>query len=175
MLEFDINKTIEVLERTPEVLEKMLSGLSYEWLMQNEGPDTWSPFYVIGHLIHGEKTDWVPRMKIILSNAPDKRFVPFDRLGYANDDKKKPIEELLKEFKELRRTNLDILKAEKLTSANLGKTGIHPEFGKVTLAQLLATWATHDLGHTVQIARVMAKQYKDAVGPWAAYLSVMNK
>ncbi len=173
-MEFNLNKTIEVLECTPAVLKKLLSELSDEWILNNEGKDTWCPFDVVGHLIHGEKTDWIPRMEIILSDKSNKKFVPFDRFAQLKS-KKKSLAHLLKEFKQLRKENIKILKSKKLSKNDLKKTGIHPEFGKVTLEQLLATWAAHDLAHIGQISRVMAKQYKSAVGPWAKYLPVMNK
>ncbi|HXB11100.1 MAG TPA: DinB family protein, partial [Bacteroidia bacterium] len=173
--EFNLNKTIEVLECTPSVLKKLLSGLSDAWVLNNEGKDTWSPFDVVGHLIHGEKTDWIPRMEIILSAKSNKKFVPFDRFAQLKNSKNKKLNHLLKEFKQLRKENIKILKSKKLTKKDLDKTGIHPEFGRVTLEQLLATWAAHDLAHIGQISRVMAKQYKSAVGPWAKYLPVMNK
>ena len=173
-MEFNLVKTIEILECTPAVLKKMLANLSDEWVTNNEGKDTWSPFDVVGHLIHGEKTDWVPRMEIILSAKANKKFVPFDRFAQLKS-KKKSLAQLLKEFKQIRKENIKILKSKKLSKSDLKKTGIHPEFGKVTLQQLLATWAAHDLAHIGQISRVMAKQYKGAVGPWTMYLPIMNK
>jgi len=174
-MDFNLNKSIEILERTPVVLEGMLKDLSDEWVMNNEGKNTWSPFDVVGHLIHGEKTDWIPRMEIILSDKSNKKFVPFDRFAQLRDSKGKKLAQLLKEFKALRSKNLKILKSKKLTKKDLNKTGIHPEFGKVTLEELLATWVTHDLTHLGQIVRVMAKQYKKATGPWSEYLPLLNK
>lgn len=172
---FDLYKSIEILTRTPYVLEALLNGLNDEWLMSNEGGDTWSPFTIIGHLIHGEKTDWVIRMEIILSDAPDKHFIPFDRSAQFEASKGKTITQLLEEFKIIRKQNIDILASQKITSADLTKKGIHPAFGEVTLQELLATWTAHDLGHIAQIARVMAKQYTNEVGPWKQYLPILEK
>lgn len=172
---FDLQKSIEVLEKIPDVLRTMLSNLSPDWTYNNEGGESWSPYDVIGHLIHGEKTDWIVRTQLILSNEVDKTFQPFDRFAQLNEGAKKTLLELLDEFQALRETNLSALKSMNISAANLEATGIHPVFGKVTLSQLLACWTVHDLGHLVQISRVMAKQYKDAVGPWMEYLSVLHK
>ncbi|HSY77448.1 MAG TPA: DinB family protein [Bacteroidia bacterium] len=173
-MEFEINKSLEVLERTPAVIEDMLKDLSPDWLMNNEGPDTWSPYDVVGHLIHGEKTDWVPRMEIILADG-DKKFTPFDRFAQFKNSKGKSLQQLLNEFRELRKIGVELLKAKKLTEADLNKTGLHPEFGLVTLRQLLSTWVVHDLNHIAQMTRVMAKQYKQETGPWQAYLPILNR
>ena len=172
-MEFDLNKTFEVLERTPGVLEELLSDLSEDWVMNNEGPDTWSPYDIVGHLIHGEHTDWMGRLDIIL-NKEDKKFVPFDRFAQFKESEGKDLQQLLAEFKELRNSNLQKLKALKLTDAELDNTGIHPAFGEVTLRQLLSTWTIHDLTHIAQITRVMAKQYKEAIGPWLTYFRVLQ-
>lgn len=174
-MEFNLNKSIEILERTPQVLEVLLNGLSDDWLQNNEGEETWSPFDVIGHLIHGEKTDWIVRAEIILSNKPDKTFDLFDRFAQFEESKGKTISQLLTEFQDLRSQNLAILKSKNITSEDLSKTGIHQAFGAVTLEQLLATWVAHDLGHIAQIARVMAKQYKNEVGPWREYLPILDR
>lgn len=171
---FDIHASIEILSRTPSTLEALLNGLSTPWLMNNEGENTWSPYDIVGHLIHGEKTDWMPRAKIILSKLEDKTFVPFDRFAQLNEDQEQPIEELLKEFRALRTENLIELKALSIDDAQLSKTGIHPELGQVRLKELLSTWVVHDLGHISQISRVMAKQYKTEVGPWKAYLGILK-
>lgn len=173
-MHFNLAKSIEILERTPIVLEQMLSGLHTDWVMNNEGPDTWSPYDVLGHLIHGEKTDWIPRVKIILSDSNDKNFIPFDRFAQLTESKSKTITELLDEFKKLRNENLNYLRSLHLNEVELNKTGIHPAFGEISLQQLLATWAVHDLNHIAQIARVMAKQYEEAVGPWVKYLRVLQ-
>ncbi len=172
---FDLNKSIEILGRTPVVVTALLRGLSNEWLFSNEGAETWSPYDIIGHYIEGEKTDWIPRMRIILSNGDDKRFIPFDRFAQLNNDKSKPIDTLLKEFAETRTNNILEIKEATLNEEKLNKKGIHPEFGEVTLRQLLAAWVAHDLNHICQISRVMAKQYKDEMGPWTKYISVVNK
>ncbi|MDQ4123504.1 MAG: DinB family protein [Acidobacteriota bacterium] len=173
-MRFTVEKTIEILERTPSVLETMLQNVSADWTENNEGGETWSVFDVLGHLVHGEKTDWVGRMEIILSDAPDKRFEPFDRFAQFEESKGKMLSELLEEFKSLRKKNVAVLRSKKLTAENLEAKGVHPAFGEVTLAQLLATWTVHDLDHIAQISRVMAKQYKAAVGPWKEYLKILN-
>ena len=174
-MNYDVQQSIEVLRRTPDTLNAWLNGLPDDWVHNNEGPDTWSPYDVVGHLVHGEKTDWIARMEIILSNNPDKRFKVFDRFAMFTDSIGKDLQQLLQEFKTLRQNNLHILESRNLTAADLSKTGIHPAFGEVTLSQLLATWTAHDLGHLAQIARVMAKQYTEAVGPVTEYLSVFRR
>lgn len=172
---FDLSKSIEILERTPVVLKALLSNLSPDWTYSNEGGETWSPYEVIGHLIHCEKTDWIVRAQVILSEKEDKTFEPFDRFAHLKIGPEKSLEELLDEFQLLREKSLVALKSMEINEKKLGKTGIHPAFGEVTLAQLLSCWTAHDLGHIVQITRVMAKQYKDEVGPWIEYLSVLHK
>lgn len=174
-MNFDIQKSIEILSRTPKTLAFLLSGLSDEWIRNNEGEGTWSPYDILGHLIHGEKTDWIPRAKIILSDAEDKTFEPFDRLAQMQEDQTRPIEELLKEFAKLRVKNLEELKSLEIDDAKLSEKGIHPELGEANLKNLLATWVAHDLGHTAQITRVMAKQYTSEVGPWAAYMGILKR
>lgn len=173
-MSFTVEKSIEILERTPEVLETMLQNVSADWTENNEGGETWSVFDVLGHLVHGEKTDWIARMEIILSDAPDKTFKPFDRFAQFEESKGKTLGLLLDEFKELRKKNIGILRAKNLTGKNLEEKGVHPVFGEVNLAQLLATWTVHDLDHIAQISRVMAKQYKKEVGPWIEYLRILN-
>lgn len=172
---FNLNKSIEILERTPNVLTTLLNGLSDEWILTNEGQETWSAYDVIGHLIHGEKTDWLVRANLILSDNENKTFAPFDRFAQFEESKGKSISELLKEFRELREINLSELKSKNISAGSLKKTGIHPTFGSVTLEQLLSTWVAHDLGHIAQIARVMAKQYKDEVGPWREFLPILDR
>jgi hypothetical protein len=172
---FDLANSLAVLERTPAVLEAFLGDLPVAWTAPNEGPDTWSPFDVVGHLIDGEETDWMPRARIILAQGANRRFEPFDRTRHLRANQGRPLPELLARFVELRRRNLGELRALNLSAARLALTGEHPEFGTVTLAQLLATWVAHDLGHIAQIARVMAKQYREAVGPWEAYLQVLHR
>jgi hypothetical protein len=173
-MHFTVEKSLEILERTPVVLENMLQNISPDWTSTNEGPATWSPYDIIGHYIHGEKTDWIPRMEIILSDQTGKHFVPFDRFAQENDSKGKTMEQLLEEFKVLRNKNVEILRSRNITETDLAKTGIHPAFGEVTLEQLLSTWVVHDLNHIAQISRVMAKHYKDEVGPWTEYLRILQ-
>jgi hypothetical protein len=172
---FALDTGLAVLERTPAVLHALLDDLPAAWTTANEGPDTWSPFDVVGHLIDGEETDWLARARIILGDAANRRFVPFDRTRHLRANQGRSLAELLARFDELRRRNLRELRALHLTPSQLERTGEHPDFGTVTLAQLLATWVAHDLGHVAQIARVMAKQYAAAVGPWQAYLPVLRR
>lgn len=174
-MEFNLNKSIEILSRTPFVIETLLDGLHDDWIKNNEGPDTWSPYDIVGHLIHGEKTDWMIRTNIILSKHSDKTFAPFDRFAQFENSKGKSLKQLLNEFKQLREENLALLTVKKITNDDLTKKGTHPALGEATLSQLLATWVAHDLGHIAQITRVMAKQYKVAVGPWKQYLPIMEK
>ncbi len=173
-MKFNLEQAIEIIERTPIVLETLLKGLSAEWIENNEGGDTWSPYDVIGHLIHGEKTDWSQRMEIILSEGSNKTFASFNRFAQFEESKGKTITQLLDEFKTARQNNLMFLKSKNLTENDLNKTGIHPVFGEVTLEQLLATWVAHDLNHLSQISRVMAKQYQKEVGPWIEYLRILK-
>ncbi|MEP6783140.1 MAG: DinB family protein [Acidobacteriota bacterium] len=174
-MEFNLDHGISILERTPQTLSAMLSGLSPAWTDATEGPDTWSPTVVIGHLIQGERTDWIARAEIILAQGANRKFTPFDRFAQFKDSAGKPLAELLDEFARLRAENLTKLKSWQLDEAQLALEGEHPKFGAVTLRQLLATWVAHDLGHVVQISRVMAKQYRDAIGPWREFLSVMDR
>jgi hypothetical protein len=174
-MDFDLRHGLAVLERTPHVLDALLSGLPEEWTSSNEGPETWSPFDIVGHLIDGEQTDWMARLHIILRQGPSRRFEPFDRLRHVSRNRGRALIDLLAEFRQLREKNLSKLRTLNLTAAQLLLSGEHPEFGRVTLQQLLATWVTHDLSHIAQISRVMAKQYRDAVGPWQAYLPVLHR
>ena len=174
-MNFHLRNAIAVLERTPRVLEALLSGLPDEWTTGNEGADSWSPFDVVGHLIDGELTDWMARLDIIVRQHPNRRFEPFDRFRHISRNKGRTLSALLAEFRQLREKNLGDLRALDLTAAQLQLTGQHPAFGTVTLEQLLSTWVAHDLGHIAQITRVMAKQYRDAVGPWEAYLPVLHR
>lgn len=174
-MEFELNEAIRMLERTPPLLSVYLRGLPEAWTHQNEGDNTWSPFDVVGHLIHGEKTDWMVRAQIILSDHSERPFEPFDRFAQSASSKGKSMAQLLDEFGSLRAQNLDRLKALRLSEKDLAREGMHPELGKVTLRQLLATWVAHDLGHIVQISRVMAKQYTAEVGPWVKYLGVLQQ
>ncbi len=174
-MQFDLAEGTAVLERTPHVLRAMLAGLSQRWIDATEGPDTWSPHFVLGHLVHGERTDWIARVRLIVEQGPDRRFVPFDRTAQFRDSVDTPLEQLLGEFASLRAENLRTLAGWNITDEQLALTGEHPAFGTVTLRQLLATWVAHDLSHITQISRTMAKQYRDAVGPWREYLSVMDR
>ena len=173
-MHFNCAQSIEILQRTPAVLRSMLEGLSYEWISTNEGKETWSAYDVVGHLIHGELTDWMPRAEIILSETGSRRFTPFDRFAQFEVSGEKSMEELLNEFEQLRKKNIEQLRSKNITEEQMEEKGIHPDFGEVTLSQLLSTWVVHDLNHIAQIARVMAKQYKDAVGPWTAYLRILQ-
>jgi len=173
-MNFNISKSIEILERTPDVLIAMLHAISTDWTTTNEGGETWSVYDVVGHLIEGEKTDWIPRLEIILSKKKDKTFEPFNRFAQFEESKGNSLEQLLEEFKQLRKKNIDLLRSKKLTENRGQEKGIHPVFGEVTLAQLLSTWTVHDLNHISQIARVMAKQYKTEVGPWVEYLRILQ-
>jgi len=173
-MEFNLTKSLEILERTPTVLNTLLSGLSDNWTMQNEGGETWSPYDVMGHLIHGERTDWMQRLNIILDSKGDNKFASFDRFAQFEESKGKTLNDLLTEFETIRKANLEKLKALKLNNSHLEMTGIHPKFGSVTMKQLLSTWTVHDLAHTGQIVRVMAKQYKEEVGPWVEYLRILQ-
>jgi hypothetical protein len=174
-MDFDLTQAIPVLERTPATLRTLLDGLPSAWTDANEGPDTWSPFDVVGHLIHGERADWIPRARMILEEVRSRAFEPFDRFAQFRDIEGMSLAELLDEFERLRAKSLGTLKGWQLTDAQLSLEGEHPVFGAVTLRQLLATWTAHDVSHLAQIARVMAKQYRDAVGPWRAYLPVMDR
>ena len=174
-MEFQLAAAREVLSRTPETLNSLLRPLSNAWLMTNEGAETWSPFDVVGHLVHGEETDWIPRAKIILEHGEDRPFEPFDRFAMFEKSRGRSISELLDTFKQLRESNLRELTVMDLSPAALEKSGRHPELGVVTLKQLLATWVVHDLGHIAQIVRVMAKQYREDVGPWQQYLPVLTR
>jgi hypothetical protein len=174
-MNFDLPSGVAILERTPHVMRAMLAGLPPGWTDATEGPDTWSPFVIVGHLVHGERTDWIARARIILAQGDDRRFTPFDRFAQFRDSAGKSLPELLDEFQQLRADNVATLRSWTLTDDQLALTGQHPEFGSVTLRQLLATWVTHDLGHIAQTARVMAKQYRDAIGPWRAYLPIVDR
>ena len=172
---FDLTEAIAVLERTPSVFRAMLSGLPEEWIRCDEGPDTFSPFDNVGHLIHGERTDWIGRARIILAQGTNRRFEPYDRFAQVRQSQGKGLAQLLDEFAQLRQQNLVTLRDWRLSERELALEGEHPELGTVTLQQLLSTWVAHDLGHIAQTARVMAKRYRTAVGPWRAYLPVLDR
>ena len=174
-MEFSISNALEILNSTPAVLEKQLTGLSSEWLMSNEGEGTWTPAEIVCHLIHCEEDDWFARMKIILSDSEGKTFKSIDRTKGFENSKIKTTSELLDEFRVLREKNIAYLISLKLTDTELNKKGIHPVFGEVTLKQLLSAWTVHDLSHIAQISRVIANQYADEVGPWAEYLPFLKR
>ena len=165
---------VAILARTPTTLDALLRGLPDGWIAANEGGETWSPFDIIGHLIHGERTDWIPRARIILEHGDAKPFEKFDRLAQFRESEGRTLASLLDEFEALRRENLQALDSLHLTDADLDRSGLHPELGVVTLRQLLATWVAHDLDHIAQISRVLARQYSDEVGPWRAYLRIIS-
>lgn len=173
VMQFNLQKSIPILERTPSVIRGLLYGLDGEWTSNNEGSDTWSPYDVVGHLLHGEHNDWITRVKITM-NDDSGQYVPFNRTAMFEESKGKSLAQLLDEFEDARKNNLQELKQMNITEQDLDKTAIHPSFGLVTLRQLLSTWVAHDLSHIVQISRTMAKQYKEEVGPWKEYLSVMK-
>lgn len=173
-MKFGLDKSYEILERTPAVLRSILAGLSDDWIMNNEGPDTFSPYDVVGHLVHGEKTDWASRAKMILEHGASKTFVPYDRFAMYEESKGRSLLQLLDEFEILRKKNIQWMKSLQLTETDLAKKGIHPKFGEVTLRQLLSTWVIHDLTHLAQMTRVMAKQYKEEMGPWVEFFRIMN-
>jgi hypothetical protein len=172
---FRLDEGVAVLTRTPATLDALLRGLPAGWIDAHEGGDTWSPFDVIGHLIHCEHADWIPRTRIILEHGESRTFDPFDRFAQFEQSKGKTLDSMLDEFAALRAENLRELAAIGLTEADLERRGTHPHFGAVTLGQLLATWTAHDLGHISQIVRVMARQYTAAVGPWEEYLSIVRR
>jgi hypothetical protein len=173
-MEFQLEHATEILRRTPATLNALLRHLPQEWVMSNEGAETWSPFDVVGHLIHGEETDWIPRAKLILEYGESRPFDPFDRFSMFETSRGKSLGDLLDRFEQLRRESLRELEGMNLSPEMLGKRGLHPELGVVTLGQLLSTWVVHDLGHVGQITRVLAKQYGEAVGAWQAYLRVLE-
>lgn len=173
-MKFEINKSVEILRRTPSVLSELLLGLHNDWIENNEAPGTFSPFDVVGHLVHGEKTDWPVRATMILEHGISKTFEPYDRFAQFKESRGKTLKELLKEFDTLRSKNLRWLKSLKLSDTDLDKKGVHPSLGEVSLRQLLSTWVVHDLTHIAQISRVMAKQYREEIGPWVEYFRIMN-
>lgn len=168
-------EALPLLERTPELLRVWLGGLPDAWIHATEGEGTWSPFDVVGHLIHGERTDWIPRLRHILTHGDAAPFPPFDREAMLTASRGKSLGELLAEFAELRRGSLVALRATPLTPADLDRRGLHPALGPVTLGHHLSSWVVHDLGHLAQIARVMAKRYREGVGPWREYLPILDR
>jgi uncharacterized damage-inducible protein DinB len=174
-VKFALEEALPILRRTPALLRAMLWDLPEAWVRANEGADSWSPFDIVGHLIHGERTDWIPRLEIILSQGERQPFTPFDRFAQFEASRGKSLHQLLDAFSDLRAANLVRLDSHHLTRKDLDRRGTHPELGPVTLGELLATWVAHDLSHVAQIARVMGKQYTSEVGPWRAYLPMLGR
>ncbi len=172
---FSLDEAVAVLERTPGLLAAWLRDLPEPWLVADEGPDTFSARDVVGHLIHGERTDWIPRARIIREQGESRPFDPYDRFAQRREMAGKTTPKLLDEFAALRRENLGTLRGWRLAPADLDRRGTHPELGAVTMRQLLAAWAVHDLSHVAQIARVMGKRYREAVGPWREYLPMLDR
>jgi hypothetical protein len=173
-MNFSLADAVPVLRATPGTLRSWLADLPESWTHRNEGPDTWSPFDIVGHLIHGERTDWIPRLEHLLAHGDSRPFVPFDRFAQFRDSRGKSLQQLLDTFTELRRESIGRLESLQLATGDFARPGRHPELGPVTLGQLLATWVVHDLNHVAQIARVMARQYTEPVGPWIEYLPVLR-
>jgi hypothetical protein len=174
-MEFQLTHALEILERTPGAFRGLLGGLPEVWTAPNEGRETFSAFDNLGHLIHGERTDWMARARIILDQGPERTFAPYDRFAQYQESRGKHLADLLDEFARLRAENLTTLRSWRLTDRELAFEGQHPSLGPVTLRQLLSAWVVHDLGHLAQTSRVMAKQYRDAVGPWREYLPVLDR
>jgi hypothetical protein len=171
---FNLEQTVALLSHTPSALNALLRDLPDAWTVSNEGDKSWSPYDIVGHLIHGERTDWMPRARMILEQGENRTFDPFDRLAQERECQGKSLAELLDELANVRSENLDALRAMNLKPADFERRGRHPALGVVTLSQLLATWAVHDLTHLHQLSRVMAYQYRELVGPWSAYLGVLH-
>jgi hypothetical protein len=174
-MSFDLGEAIAVLERTPAVLRALLDGLPDGWTTCDEGRDTFTAFDNVGHLVHGERTDWIPRARMILEDGRARTFEPYDRFAQVRESAGRSLTSILAEFERLRADNIATLRDWHLTGEQLDLEGEHPALGTVTLRQLLATWVAHDLGHIAQTARVMAKRYTAAVGPWRAYLPVLER
>ena len=174
LTQFNLADTVAVLTRTPSTVDALLRGMPDLWTRPNEGQDSWSAYDIVGHLVFGERTDWIPRVGILLDKGESKAFDPFDRFAQFKESEGKSLEQLLDEFSHLRKENLATLRALNLQTEDLQRRGRHPELGVVTLSELLATWAVHDLTHLHQLSRVLAYQYRDVVGPWSAYLGVLQ-
>ena len=173
-MDFNLDLAMEVLRRTPGTLRALLGDIAQSWARADEGPETFTPFDNLGHLIDGEETDWIPRARLILARGPSVRFEPYDRFRHRSRNVGRTLDSLLTEFEQLRAANLDLLVSWHLDASQLDLPGEHPTLGPVTLRQLLAAWVVHDLGHVAQIARVMAKQYTDEVGPWVPFLPILT-
>ncbi len=174
-MNFQLEQSIEVLSRTPATLTALLQNISAPWYLSDEGPDTWTPYDVVGHLIHAEETNWIPRAKMILEHGEAQTFPPFNRFAMFELYRTQTMKELLAIFADWRARNLATLKGWKLSEAQLDLTGTHPDLGQVTLRQLLATWVVHDLNHVGQIVAAMSKSYTEAVGPWRQFLGILNR
>ena len=173
-MKYSLQRSYEILDRTPAVLQSLLAGLPDDWVMPNEGPETYSPYDVVGHLIHGEKTDWTARTKMILEFGNTQTFVRWNREAMYEESIGKSLQQLLDEFAAIRKENMVWFKALNLTEDDLDKKGMHPVLGEVSLRNLLATWVVHDLTHIAQITRVMAKQYKSEMGPWPEFFRILQ-
>ena len=174
-MKLELEEAIPVLRQTPTTLRSLLVGLPNRWVESSGDPSNWHPYDVVGHLVHGERTDWIPRARIILDKGESQAFDPFDRVAMFDESGGKSLGDLLDEFELLREKNLATLESWQLSEEDLHRKGTHPELGPVTLGQLLATWTTHDLNHIFQISRVMARKYTDEVGPWIEYLGVLSR
>ena len=173
-MKFDLKEATEILAQTPYTLQRMLEGLSGNWTESSGDKESWGVYDVLGHLIHGEETDWIPRAEIILAQRDDRTFVPFDRVAQFERSNRRQIADLLTEFAHLRNTNLEKLSRFEISPEHLQLKGMHPELGEVTLEQLLATWVVHDLNHISQVSKILAKKYEQEVGVWKEYLSILN-
>ncbi len=174
-MQFELDQGIDILRRSPAILREMLHGLDDRWTMSNYGPDTFSPYDVMGHLVYGERSDWLGRAKIILEHGESRAFDQFDRYAMYEDSKGKTIGDLLEEFARLRAANLEELASLGISEADYARPGRHPNFGPVNLGQLLATWAVHDLHHIAQICKAMSYQYKEAIGPWLQFIGIVPR
>ena len=174
MTDHNLQNTISLLTRTPATLNSLLRDLPDAWTLRNEGDNTWNAFDVVGHLVHGERADWMPRLNCILQHGDTQAFEPFDRWAQARESHGKSLAQLLDEFADLRSANLAALRALNLQPHDLARCGLHPSLGPVTMSQLLATWAAHDMTHLHQLSRIMAHQYRETVGPWSQYLGVLQ-
>lgn len=174
-MEFQYDEAIAILQRTPATLAALLRGLPDSWTAPNEGADTWSPYDVVGHLLHGDQTDWIPRAHMILEQGESQPFESVNRTAMFEESRGKSLDDLLAAFEQARAQSLANLAALEITPEKLARTGLHPRLGRVTLAQLLAAWVAHDLNHCGQVVEVMARQYAEAVGPWSAYLAILTR
>ena len=173
-MKFQVKQAVEILSNTPSVVKHLLSNLSNEWIEKSANSDEWNAFDIVGHYIHGEETDWIPRAEIILQQGENITFEPFDRFAQFETSRGKTLGELLENFAGLRTKSLETLQSWNLTGEQLQLKGIHPELGEVNLEQLLSTWVVHDLTHIRQIVQVLAKKYGENVGVWQEYLLILK-